>query len=458
MSGISMDSRTTEPGDIFFALPGKIHDGSAFIGEACRRGAAAVICREAPLQIPSGIPYGIADNPRLLFSRCCDRFYGHPSSSLRVIGVTGTNGKSSVCSYLYTLMNSLGVKTGIISGYWTGIPGDLGVNTAGLSTPEAAMLHRELASMRDQGCGAAVVEVTSHALASFRVEDVSFETAVFTALGRDHLDYHRTMEEYLETKLHLLDLLRPDGKAAYSSSNEHADLLAKRAPGAKVYGRDVQALHEHDRTWALSGEGTQVRCTVDFREPFQRENLFLAVTAAWDLVSLHDALELTGMERLPGRSEVVDTRLGWEAVIDYAHNPQGFQAVLSSYPPPAGRQAALFGAAGGRDRGKRAFMGRAADNACDIIILTEEDPCDEDPDNICADLLAGITGKVLGETLFIIPDRMEALRFAVSLMQRGDRLFLLGKGHETAVSLKGGAKKPWNERGKLMEILATAAQ
>lgn len=450
VSGVCSDSRTVQGGEMFFALQGQNTDGHLWIDQAVQNGARAVV-HFSPENHPSAhAAYIRCENTRAMYSKACSRFYGNPSASLHCIGVTGTNGKTTSCWMLFQLLNMLGFRCGIISGYWNGTESGLTVSGSGLSTPEASVLHRMLKGFADEGCTHAVIEITSHALSqrTSRVEDLVLSRCLFTPFGRDHLDFHGDQQRYLLTKLHMSDLAVRDAPITCLSGSIYAEHLKNRRlltlslreetkqPGsisAEPVSRNKMLLSEPDRSLSVQLPDVQ---------SFLQENLLLSLACIWDLIPEDQySIDLSTFQcSVPGRGEVLDFPGSRRVVIDYAHNPLGFQAAFASFSRPPGKVIALFGAAGSRDTGKRPLMASLADSLADIIIITEEDPFEEDPRQIFLDLLSGVTGKIPGKTLFVFSRRETAAAFAMSRMNPGDTLLMLGKGHETVLRSRDGIR------------------
>ncbi len=448
--GVCSDSRAVSGGEMFFALQGQNTDGHLWIDQAVKRGARAVV-HSFPLSHPSPTAVYIrCENPRTMYSKACSRFYDNPSASLHCIGVTGTNGKTTSCWMIFKLLNMLGYRCGIISGYWNGTESDLTVSGSGLSTPEASDLHRMLKGFADAGCTHAVIEITSHALSqrTCRVEDLVLSRCLFTPFGRDHLDFHGDQQKYLLTKLHMSDLAVRDAPITCLSSSIYAEHLGHRPlrtlsfrKGTKQPGcinAELISIHE----WLLSDPDRTLSVQLPDVQMFLQENLLLSLACIWDLIPEDQrCIDLSTFECfVPGRGEVLDFPGSRRVVIDYAHNPLGFQTAVASFSRPSGKMIALFGAAGSRDTGKRPMMASIADSHADMIIITEEDPFGEDPRQIFLDLLSGITGKIPGKSLFVFSRREAAAAYAMSRMNPGDTLLMLGKGHETVLRSRDGIR------------------
>ncbi len=443
ITGFSIDSRGTLPGDLFFALPGRKTDGHHYIKEALDRGAAAVV-HASPFREQLGtIPCVRVPRPRETLSRMSSRFFGYPSRRLFVIGVTGTNGKTTTSYLIFQLLRSLGCTAGLISGYYCGTNSRLSAGVNQLSTPESFELHRQLNSFAAAGCSHAVVELTSHALSeeTARAQDLHLSGCVFTAMGRDHLDYHRDLESYYRCKLSMIRL-SPAGQIVMDRDNPLLPMIDEHLR-LTVLRSDITVLSADSSSVILEAAGRTLKIIHRLEAEFLRENLMLAAAAVWDFIPpTVKQLDLRDIPPVPGRGDRFSLGSDRHITVDYAHNPLGFSTVLSR--PVQGRRIALFGAAGERDRGKRQEMAAAADRLCDMIILTDEDPFDEDPLAILRDLRSGITKKQPGKSLFIIPGRPAAFSFACSLLKPGDELFLLGKGHETALRSQG-RELPWSD-------------
>ncbi len=450
VSGVCSDSRNITGGEMFFALQGQNTDGHLWIDQAVQRGARAVV-HSSPPPLPSPhAAYIRCENTRTMYSKACSRFYDNPSASLHCIGVTGTNGKTTSCWMIFQLLNMLGYRCGIISGYWNGTESELTLSGSGLSTPEASVLHRMLKEFSDAGCTHAVIEITSHALSqrTCRVEDLVLSRCLFTPFGRDHLDFHGDQQSYLLTKLHMSDLAVRDAPITCINSSTYAEHLANRRlrtlsfrEGNKQPGF-INAEPISMNEWLLSEPDRTLSVQLPDVQSFLQNNLLLALACIWDLIPEDQrSIDLSTFEcSVPGRGEVLDFPGSRRVVIDYAHNPLGFQTAFSSFSRPSGKVIALFGAAGSRDTGKRPLMASIADSHADVIIITEEDPFGEDPRKIFLDLLFGITGKIPGKTLFVFSRRETAAAFAMSRMNPGDTLLMLGKGHEAVLRSRDGIR------------------
>ena len=435
--GVSHDSRTVRSGDLFVAMRGANADGHDFVSEALARGAAAVVC-ERPLDHTA--PQIVVGNGRVALARAAAEVYGHPSRSLRLVGVTGTNGKTTVVHMIESVARAAGERTGMIGTLGSRI-GEQVLPTP-LTTPEASDLQRQLATMRGRGVETAVIEVSSHGLALHRVDCVRFELAVFTNLGHDHLDFHGSQEDYYLSK----ELLFTPGYAKRGVvwiGDRWGRRLADRAeiplttvgtgPGAEVKGRMVrQSLSEVVMECSVGSATLMLDAPIGGRH--NGRNALLAAAAALQM-GFSPSEVSSGISSLPpvaGRFELV-ARDPIAVVVDYAHTPGAIRAAIGAARAAAeGRVIAVIGAGGDRDRSKRIEMARAV-AAADYVILTSDNPRSEDPAAILADLASGLEGR----SFTVEADRAVAIRRAVGWACPGDVVLILGKGHEQHQEIDG---------------------
>ena len=448
ITSISYDTRTLKPGALFAALPGAEADGGAFIEEALRRGAAAVLCREPPDR--EG-PWIRTEDPRLALALIACNWFGRPGDEMTLVGVTGTNGKTTTTHLLKELLERVrGGPVGLIgtSGNRIGaveLP-------AHRTTPESWELQRLLRQMADAGCTCAVMEVSSHALVQHRTAGLTFDAGVFTNLTRDHLDYHRTMEAYRDAKGLLFQqsrtaVLNLDDEAGrwyrdrisgpvftYSESRMEADLTAA----------NLQLFPERVQFEAvIRGEIARIR--VPIPGGFTIYNALAALSAGLVL-----GLPLKEMARafpdvhgVKGRVEPVPVPRDYSVIIDYAHSPDALENILMTARRfTRNRLICLFGCGGDRDRGKRPRMGAIAQELADLVIVTSDNPRGEAPESIIREILAGMDGW---DRVLVEPDRVRAIRMAMELGQSGDVIVLAGKGHETYQEICG-ERIPLDER------------
>ncbi|HNT97288.1 MAG TPA: UDP-N-acetylmuramoyl-L-alanyl-D-glutamate--2,6-diaminopimelate ligase [Elusimicrobiales bacterium] len=445
VSGIFYDSRKDLRGGVFFALPGARTDGDLHASEALRKGAAAVVSRSpAPADLPSGTAWARASDITATFSHAASEFHGRPSEKLKVVGVTGTNGKTTVTYMLESVFSRLGMKPGVIGTVNYRIGGEV-VSSAPNTTPMAPELHSLLAQMVSCGSYAAVMEVSSHSLALGRADSVKFDCAVFTNLQSDHLDFHKDRGNYLSAKLRLFALTAASGKegrsAVVNADEPAAAEVARAAAGAGVltYALDRPAdISAAGPEYAPDGVAFTLRtpageAPVKLRLP-GRHNLYNALAAAGAAhalgVSPADiAAGLEALEKVPGRLEPVRAGQDFSIFVDYAHTADALESVLGSLRGAGGKKLiTVFGCGGDRDRTKRAPMGRAACSLSDRVFITSDNPRTEDPAAIIAEIEAGVKGKF--SNYEVIPDRRAAIRAAVAAASYGDIVLIAGKGHE----------------------------
>ena len=450
------DSRKSEPGCLFVAITGFASDGNRFIPMALEKGAAAVVTAKKP---EGDFPYILVESDRLALAMLGINFFGKPAESMTMIGVTGTNGKTSSTLLLkQVLEKTLGAKVGLIGTMENRI-GDLVIPTE-RTTPESFELQALFGQMRDAGCTHVVMEVSSHAIALDRVGGVHFDVAAFTNLTEDHLDFHKTMEAYCDTKA---ELFRRCDKAvanmddewfARMTENAGCPVLATSAKKeAALYAKDLQ-LHADGIGFTAVSAGTSVDVHLPIPGKFTVYNALTVLGIALQLgVSLEQAADaLKDAEGVKGRVEVVPTPgKPYTVLIDYAHTPDGLENVLSSVKDYCkGRLIAVFGCGGDRDPMKRPIMGGIGVRIADIAVITSDNPRTEDPEAIIRDIVAGVEPSLGDYT--IIADRRKAIEYALQIGQKDDIIVLAGKGHETYQEV-GGVKHHLDEREEVAACL-----
>jgi UDP-N-acetylmuramoyl-L-alanyl-D-glutamate--2,6-diaminopimelate ligase len=460
--GIAHDSRRVEPDDLFVALIGQRFDGRIFVSEALARGAVAVLARgEAPAGF-SGVWLAAAE-PRALLGPLAARLYGHPDRELAMVGVTGTNGKSTVMELTAAMLEAAGFASGRVGtlGYRFGERGFAGERT----TPEASDLFRLLREMHEAGARAVAMEVSSHALVQGRVEGVGFDVAVFTNLTRDHFDFHAGFDDYFAAKRRLFEQLKPGGRAVVNLDDPYGRKLAGELPSAWTYGEGGTVRVEGARLdrAGIAGELVTPAGRRAFATPllgrYNLENLLAAAAAASALAVPLEviATALAAARALPGRMEAVERGQPFLAVVDYAHTDAALEAALRATRElaPRGRLIVVFGCGGDRDPGKRPLMGRVAGQLADLAIATSDNPRSEDPLSILAAVEAGLVQSGASSYL-LIADRREAIRRAVEEARAGDALVVAGKGHER-VQVVGERQIPFVDREELERALEEKA-
>ncbi|MDA8424800.1 MAG: UDP-N-acetylmuramoyl-L-alanyl-D-glutamate--2,6-diaminopimelate ligase [Treponema sp.] len=456
--GLAYDSREVGPDFLFFALPGLHADGHRFIGNAVAAGASAVIHSEKLDSYDPRVSYARVADPRFAMSPVADDFYGHPSAGLTVVGVTGTEGKSTTVYLIYQLLRLAGRRAGFFSTVMSDTGGGERPNPEHQTTPEAPAVHRMLAEMRDAGMAFAVVEASSHGLSprTNRLGDVAFDAGVMMNVTHEHLEFHGTWEQYRNDKANLFRALgrevsgsRPPFAVANADDpsfdyfKEAAGAVSVRSFSAAGAESDLSAREiavdaaGESFTILDHGSGLRPRARLELPGAFNVGNALAALLVVSGLTGMQVAELLPLLPRLRpvrGRMTAIDRGQSFEVIVDYAHTPSSFRTV---FPPlrarVAGKLICVFGSGGERDTEKRPQQGRIAADYFDIVVLADEDPRGEDPTALLEEIAAGCPERRRGLDLFIIPDRPTAIRAAFSLAGPGDLVALLGKGHENSI-------------------------
>ena len=455
--GVAYDSRKVMPGSLFVAISGFATDGNRFIPMAMDKGAAAVVTAREPEE---AVPYILVKSDRLALAQISCNYFGHPTKDMTLIGITGTNGKTSATLLLkHILETTLGAKVGLIGTMENRI-GDRVIPTE-RTTPESYELQNLFAQMRDGGCSHVVMEVSSHAIALERVGGVHFDVAAFTNLTEDHLDFHKTMENYCDTKAVLFDrcdkavMNRDDSYFDRMSRNVCCPLLTTAVKESGGLQAENVVLHSDSVSFdAVMGKKT-VPIVLPIPGRFTVYNALTVLGIACQLgVSLEDAASaLKTAQGVRGRVEVVPIPgTDFTVLIDYAHTPDGLENVLTSVRDFCkGRLITVFGCGGDRDPIKRPIMGRIGVTLSDIAIITSDNPRTEDPMKIIGDICKGVTSD-MGE-YFVIENRKKAIAYAMDIAQKHDMIVLAGKGHETYQEICG-VKHHMDEREIVAEHLS----
>ncbi|WP_336029700.1 UDP-N-acetylmuramoyl-L-alanyl-D-glutamate--2,6-diaminopimelate ligase [Geodermatophilus sp. FMUSA9-8] len=467
VGGVTLASTEVRPGDLYAALPGARTHGARFAADAAGRGAVAVLTDPAGREqaAATGLPVCVVDDPRGRLGDVAARVYGEPARRLPVVGITGTNGKTTTSYLVEAGLAAAGRGTGLIGTVQSRTRAG-GTETAFPSvrtTPEAPVLHALLATMAESGVDAVVMEVSSHALVQGRVGGVPFAAAGFTNLSQDHLDFHRDLEDYFQAKALLFD-----GRAAREvvvvdddAGRRLAGMLGERAVTVSVDGApahwtatDVAPAPDGGSTFTVSGPGGSWPASVRLPGRFNVTNAVLAV-ALLDAVGVPVAEALAGIAAavVPGRMEPVDAGQPFTAVVDYAHTPDAVATALAALRAATrGRLITVLGCGGDRDQGKRPAMGAAAAAGSDIVVVTDDNPRSEDPAAIRAAVLAGVpAGR--RDAVEEVGDRRAAIARAVALARPGDTVLVAGKGHESGQEV-AGTVTPFDDRAVLREVLA----
>ena len=451
ITNLTCDTRTLRPGGLFAALPGWKEDGNDYIRQALDRGAAAVLCRQPP-----GFdgPWLIAEKPRTVYGLLCRNWFGDPAAGMTLVGVTGTNGKTTSTYLLKAVLETvLQAKVGLI-GTNQNLIGEQ-VLPAERTTPDAYALYSLLAQMKEAGCTYAVMEVSSHALALDRTAGLNFRVGIFTNLTRDHLDFHGTMAAYLEAKSRLFDQCET---GVFNLDDPAGRRLAETAPcrtvtwslgrPAVLAGEDVRLSPRKVRFSVRCGDAAYpVEVLIPGRFTVCNAMGVLACCHALGLPLDRAASSLARVPGVKGRAEVVPVPAPFTVVIDYAHSPDALENILLTLrDSTAGRLLCLFGCGGDRDRTKRPVMGEIAGDLADLVVLTSDNPRSEDPEAILDEVVAGFSDR--SSPYIRDPDRASAIHTALSLCRAGDVLLLAGKGHET-VQEKDGKAIHFDEREEI---------
>lgn len=453
---ICYDSRKAAPGCAFLCISGTGSDGHNFVDMARRRDAAVIIAEKPEVQ---GDDVLHTANTRLALARMASNFYGNPARELHIIGVTGTNGKTTVTYLLKQVLEQAGHRVGLI-GTIQNLIGEQ-VLESNYTTPEPLTLYKILRRMADAGCDYAVMEVSSHSLAQDRVGDIRFDVGIFTNLTQDHLDFHGTMENYMLAKAKLFSMCEKGVLNADDPAGRRIAALGTAACtffSAEGQG-DVNAeridLHARGVDFDLTGGGVSTHIHLGIPGRFSVYNA-LAVAAAAEAIGIPRETTAEGLAKahgVKGRAEIVPGPEQFTILIDYAHTPDGLYNILTTVKGFArGRVVAVFGCGGDRDRTKRPKMGKIGVDNADFCVITSDNPRSEDPDAIIADILTGVEGT---ETPYVVvANRAEAIRYAIEHAEKDDVIVLAGKGHETYQILREGTIH-FDEREVVAEVLRT---
>ena len=444
ITGVSIDSRRVAEGHLFVAVRGTQADGHRFIPKAIEQGAKAVVCEEMPEECAEGVTYLKVESSEQVVGQLASNFYGRPSEELRLVGVTGTNGKTTIATVLYNMMRRMGHRVGLLSTVCNYID-DEAVPTDH-TTPDPVTLNALLRRMVDAGCDLCFMEVSSHSVVQNRIGGLMFTGGIFTNLTRDHLDYHKTFENYLKAKQQFFDRL-PETAFAVTNQDDRNGMVMVQNTRAKVYTYSIQGMADyrakiiesHFEGMYLEIDGQEVG--VHFVGRFNVSNL-LAVYAAARLLGgdkMTTLVTLSEMHPVSGRFEALRSPDGYTAIVDYAHTPDALENVLRAIHgvlEGRGRVITVCGAGGNRDKGKRPLMAQEAVKQSDLVLLTSDNPRFEEPQAIIDDMLAGLDEEQR-RNVICITDRREAIRTACRMAQKGDVILVAGKGHEDYQEVQG---------------------
>jgi UDP-N-acetylmuramoyl-L-alanyl-D-glutamate--2,6-diaminopimelate ligase len=458
IAGIAYDSRRLKSGDLFVAIRGLHHDGRRYIPEAIAKGAAAVVVDRE--EIHGSVITIQVDDARKALALLSARWYDYPARKLRLVGITGTDGKTTTAYLVHAILRKAGFGTGLIGTVVTRIGQD--DRPSFYTTPESLELHQALADMVSQGDAFAVMEVSSHALAMDRVHDIPFELAIFTNLSRDHLDFHGDFEHYRDAKALLFERLHgsnakaiinlDDPSASFFMDKTTVPVITYSAEGEA----DISLKNAH-----LTMQGTDLEARTPFgllqihAQLLGRYNVFNILASIGAGVALElpaDVIRrgLEGVSGVDGRFEIIRARQGFTVIVDYAHTPQALQRLLSAIQEMSPQRVLLiFGCGGDRDRGKRPEMADVASQMSDMVILTTDNPRSEDPLSILREVQRGI---LPGTNYEVVPDRREAIRRGLMLTRPGEVLVVAGRGHER-YQIVGSERRPFQDRATVLEEL-----
>lgn len=441
---LQLDSRKVEQGSLFFAVKGTAADGHNYIPKAVEAGAKAIVCQTIPENPADGVTFVMVDNTEQIVGQMATNFFNDPTSRLTLVGVTGTNGKTTIATVLYNMFRALGYKCGLLSTVCNYIDGEA-IPTEH-TTPDPITLNQLLNEMVEAGCSFAFMEVSSHAVAQNRIGGLRFKGGIFTNLTRDHLDYHKTFENYRDAKKAFFDRLPADAFAVTNKDDKNGMVMVQNTKATvKTYsvGRMADFMAKiiecHFEGMYLDINGQEVG--VQFIGKFNVSNL-LAVYAAAVMLGQDSQEVLVAMSKMKpvnGRFEAITAPEGYTAIVDYAHTPDALENVLNAIHgvlEGKGRVITVCGAGGNRDKGKRPIMAREAVRQSDKVIITSDNPRFEEPQDIINDMLAGLDQEQMRKVISIV-DRREAIKTACTIAQKGDVILIAGKGHEDYQDVKG---------------------
>lgn len=457
---LTPDSRRVEAGAMFVAVRGTVVDGHSFIPVVSTTGVAAIVCEQLPQLLESGITYIKVENSAVALGHLASEWYGNPSRELKLVGVTGTNGKTTTATLIYEMARLMGNKAGLLSTVRNYVDDKPYATTQ--TTPDPLTINRLLREMVDAGCGYAAMEVSSHAADQHRIAGLHFAGAVFSNLTRDHLDYHKSVEAYLKAKKSFFDNLDADSFALTNIDDKTGLVMTQNTRAAvKTYslrseadftGRIVESRLD-GTLLSLNGREVEVMFTGRFNAYNLTAVYGASVLLGWPVVDILRCMSM--LVPVAGRFQTLRSPRGYVAVVDYAHTPDAVVNVLNAIREVVGDKAQVItvvGAGGNRDHGKRPIMAAEAARLSDRLILTSDNPRFEDPRAILADMEAGLDASQRPRTLTIV-DRREAIRTATALAQAGDVVLIAGKGHEDYQEING-VKHHFDDRETVLDIFS----
>jgi UDP-N-acetylmuramoyl-L-alanyl-D-glutamate--2,6-diaminopimelate ligase len=459
ITGVNIDSRKIETGHLFVAIKGTQTDGHKFIPKALELGASAVLCEDIPEEKAVGVTYVQVESTESAVGPVATVFFGEPSKKLKLVGVTGTNGKTTIATLLYNMFRKFGHKCGLLSTVCNYIEGE--AIPADHTTPDPIELNHLLSKMVEAGCEYAFMECSSHAIAQKRIGGLDFAGGIFTNLTRDHLDYHKTFENYRDAKKAFFDGLSKDAFAITNADDKNGSVMVQNCK-AKIKTYSTRSMADfrariiecHFEGMYLEIDGREVG--VQFIGKFNVSNLLAVYGAAVMLGKKPEdiLLILSTLKSVAGRLEPIRSKEGVTAIVDYAHTPDALENVLNAIHEvldgKGGQVITVCGAGGNRDKGKRPLMAQEAAKQSDRVIITSDNPRFEEPQDIINDMLEGLNAQQKKKTISIV-DRKEAIRTATMMANKGDVILIAGKGHEDYQEIKG-VKHHFDDREIVREI------
>ncbi len=459
VSSLQFDSRKVEKGSLFVATCGTQVDGHTFIGSAIEKGAVAIVCEKMPESLAPGVVYvRVADSNEAL-GRMASAWFDYPSASLKLVGVTGTNGKTTIATLLYHLFRRAGHKAGLLSTVCNYVDDEAVPATH--TTPDQLELNGLLARMVAAGCEYAFMEVSSHSVDQRRIAGLDFDGGIFTNLTRDHLDYHLTMENYLKAKKRFFDDLSDEAFALTNLDDKNGPVMLQNTKARKLtYSvrtiADFKTKIVEDSFEGMSLNMNGKDLFVSFVGKFNASNLTAVFGAAVALgISEEDALvHLSAMHPVSGRFECISAPSGYKIIVDYAHTPDALTNVINTINDVRcgeGKLITVVGCGGNRDKGKRPIMAQEAVRGSEQVIITSDNPRNEEPQDIINDMMAGLD-PVAKKKVIAIEDRYQAIKTACALAQSGDVILVAGKGHENYQDIKG-VKHHFDDHEVVREVM-----
>ena len=458
---INIDSRIVDDGHLFIAMRGTQTDGHSFIDKALSKGARAICCETMPEDVPEypDVAFILVDSTEEIAGKIATRFYGDPTKKLKLVGVTGTNGKTTIATLLYQMFRNMGHKVGLLSTVCNYINDEAVPATH--TTPDPITLNRLLGEMANKGCEYAFMEVSSHSVAQHRIAGLEFAGGIFTNLTRDHLDYHKTVENYLQAKKSFFDNL-PKGSFVVTNADDKNGKVMVQNTLATVKEYSLRTLcdfkgrilEDHFDGMLIDFNGMET--AVQFVGRFNASNLLAVFSTA---VMLGKAPEetlriMSTLKPVSGRFETIRSPKGYTAIVDYAHTPDAIANVLCSIHEVLngrGRIITVVGAGGNRDKGKRPLMAKEAVKGSNLVIITSDNPRFEEPSDIIRDMMEGVTNEEQPKVL-TITDRREAIRAACMMAQANDVILIAGKGHEDYQEIKG-VKHHFDDKEEVHKVI-----